>query len=308
MIEVKGLTKCYGEITAVSDVRFSVLRGKIAGFLGENGAGKTTTMDIMTGCLGADQGDVSIAGISVSCDAKQAKQKLGYLPDIAPLYPEMRVEDYIRYAAKLHRVPSSCEDKCVESAMNKLSLNDVRYRLIGNLSKGYRQRVALAQAIVHNPEVLILDEPTEGLDPNQIIQIRELIKALKEEHTIMLSSHILSEVEAICDEIIIIHQGKILIQGSCEEIVRSSEEGCCYEIDVVKDTEKLQGFLRDLKIVSSVKRVDSNSSRLLVSLKKEVSDQGIDEVVRKIVEGNFGLRRLREGSNSLEDVFCRLTK
>jgi ABC-2 type transport system ATP-binding protein len=192
MIEVIGLSKRYGAVQALNNVSFSVSKGQIVGFLGANGAGKTTTMDIMCGCIGADAGTATIAGYDVTEHPLEVKRRLGYLPDVAPLHPEMRVEEFVTYAGRLHQIPGTQLRQRVGETLEKLSLGAVRRRLIGNLSKGYRQRVALAQAIVHNPEVLVLDEPTEGLDPNQIVQIRELIRSLAGHHTIILSSHILS--------------------------------------------------------------------------------------------------------------------
>ncbi|MEZ4744248.1 MAG: ABC transporter ATP-binding protein, partial [Bdellovibrionota bacterium] len=185
MIEVKGVSKRFGEILALDNISLTVEKGQIVGFLGANGAGKTTTMDIICGCSGPDSGTVEICGHDIVKEPLIAKQKLGYLPDIPPLYPEMKVEEAITFTAKLRKVPSDKQKEAVNKAINALSLESVRNRLVGNLSKGFRQRVAFAKAIVHDPEVLILDEPTEGLDPNQIAQMRELIRSLKGDHTIM---------------------------------------------------------------------------------------------------------------------------
>jgi ABC-2 type transport system ATP-binding protein len=194
MIEVNGLSKNYGDLAALSNVSFTVEKGQIVGFLGANGAGKSTTMDILCGCIGADSGFAKVAGFDITERPLEAKRRLGYLPDVAPLHHDMLVSDYIAYAAELHKVERGQIAARVSATIEKLALGDVRNRVIGNLSKGYRQRVGLAQALVHDPEVLVLDEPTEGLDPTQIAEIRKLIKSLAGQHTILLSSHILSEV------------------------------------------------------------------------------------------------------------------
>jgi ABC-2 type transport system ATP-binding protein len=305
MIEVSGLSKRYGEITALADVTFSVPKGQIVGFLGANGAGKTTTMDILTGCIGADTGVAKIAGIDITENPEEAKKHLGYLPDEPPLYNDMRVGDYIEFAAKLRKVPRTELKSRVNDTIEKLSLGDVRHRLVGNLSKGYRQRVGLAQAIVHGPDVLVLDEPTEGLDPNQIVHIRDLIKSLAGQHTILLSSHILSEVQNTCDHIIIIHQGRIVQTGTYEEIVRGVDSSRQFNVQVAKDASGLAEKLVRLRGLSNVRLVSGTNDRVEFNVDPTIAT--LDDVARSVLEGGYGLRELAASKKSLEEVFLKIT-
>ena len=312
MIEVTGLSKRFGNVDALCDVSFTVEKGQIVGFLGANGAGKTTTMDIMCGCIGADAGSARVAGFDITEEPLAAKQRLGYLPDAAPLHGEMRVEDYVAYAARLHRIPGTQVKKRVTETLDRLSLGDVRGRLVGNLSKGYRQRVALAQAIVHDPDVLVLDEPTEGLDPNQIVQIRELIRSLAGQHTIILSSHILSEVQNTCDHIIIIHKGRIVQKGSYEELVQSLQGGRIFRLKVARDPMALVTRLNDIAGVVGPRvigdgKVHGDGIELEFGLSGGVSDDAVDLVARATVEGGHGLREIAAKTKSLEEVFFQLT-
>ena len=307
MIEVSGLSKRYGAVQALRDVSFKVERGQIVGFLGANGAGKTTTMDIMCGCIGADAGTAKIAGFDIMEDPLEAKKRLGYLPDAAPIHGEMRVSEYVTFAARLHKVPSAQLRQQVDQTLEKLALTDVRHRLVGNLSKGYRQRVALAQAIVHNPEVLVLDEPTEGLDPNQILHIRELIKSLAGHHTIILSSHILSEVQNTCDRIVIIHNGAVVQQGSVEELASQAQSSSIYRLRVVKNVNALVPALLAIPDIKNPRLVDAQNNELEFGLAKGADEQAIDEVARIVVNGGHGLRELAAKTHSLEEVFFQLT-
>lgn len=220
MIEVRNLTKRYGNHPAVDDLNFTIEQGRIYGFLGPNGAGKSTTMNIMTGYLAPSEGDVLIDGISMIDMPEKAKAHIGYLPEVPPLYTDMTVREYLTFAAQLRKVPRRKIRERTDAVMAELSLNECADRLIRNLSKGFRQRVGLAQALVHEPEVLILDEPMVGLDPRQIIEIRELIRGLGKKHTVLLSSHILAEVSEICDTILILSGGKLRAAGSPEELSR----------------------------------------------------------------------------------------
>jgi len=308
MIEVSALSKRYGEINALKDVSFKVEKGQIVGFLGANGAGKTTTMDIICGCIGADSGTARIAGFDIMDSPMEAKRRLGYLPDVPPLHVEMIVKDYIAYAAVLHKVPSASVSKRVDSTLDSLSLGDVRNRVIGNLSKGFRQRVALAQAIVHDPDVLVLDEPTEGLDPNQILHIRELIKSLAGRHTTILSSHILSEVQNTCDHIVIIDKGHVVTQGTYEELSQTIQSGHIYRLRVAKDAGKALSDLTGLNGVSNVKVIhESNDIEFSIS-SASGGDAALDAVAKRIVDGGYGLRELALKTKSLEEVFFQLTK
>lgn len=221
MIEVRGVSKRYGDFVAVRDVSFEVERGEVVGFLGPNGAGKTTTMRVLTGFLPASSGSVRIAGHEMSADAVEARRAIGYLPENPPLYPEMRVDDYVRFVARIKDVPRAELGDKVDHAIAACGLESVRRRLIGRLSRGFRQRVGLAQAIVHEPEVLVLDEPTSGLDPVQMVEIRRLIRELAEQEgrTVILSTHILPEVEAICRRVLLISYGEIRVDGTLEDVV-----------------------------------------------------------------------------------------
>lgn len=306
MIEVSQLSKSYGQVQALKEISFTVEAGHIVGFLGANGAGKTTTMDIMCGCIGADTGVVKIAGFDITENPLEAKRSLGYLPDSPPLHSEMRVEDFVRYAGELHKVPRRQIGQKVDYALEKLSLIDVRRRLVGNLSKGYRQRVALAQAIVHDPKVLILDEPTEGLDPNQIAQIRELIRSLAGQHTILLSSHILSEVQNTCDRIIIIHNGRVVQQGTYQELVQAMEAGSVYRLKVVRQAEILVPLLRNMADVLNPHQT-SDTNVIEFGVSAQASSQVVEDVVKTVIEKGCGLRELAEKTKSLEEVFFKLT-
>jgi ABC-2 type transport system ATP-binding protein len=232
MIEVSHLTKAYGPRTAVNDLSFEVKKGEIVGFLGPNGAGKSTTMKILTGFMPATSGQARIAGFDVFENPIDVKRNVGFLPETPPVYPEMTVQDYLEFATELHGVARGKVKAAVSNALEKTSLGSVRGRLIGNLSKGYRQRVGLAQALAHNPQVLILDEATVGLDPKQIIEIRELIKSLGGDHTVILSSHILPEVTATCERIIVINRGKIVAEDTIQGLTARLKKGLIYSMTV----------------------------------------------------------------------------
>lgn len=311
MIEVSGLSKSYGELNALSKLSFTVQKGQIVGFLGANGAGKSTTMDILCGCIGADSGTANIAGFDITDSPLEAKKRLGYLPDVAPLHPNMLVGDYIAYAAELRKIDRSIIKTRVDVTIEKLTLGDVRNRVIGNLSKGFRQRVGLAQALVHDPEVLILDEPTEGLDPTQISEIRKLIRSLAGQHTILLSSHILSEVQNTCDKIIIINKGKIVTQGTYAELASSMESGHIYRLKVARNGLNALTTLGRLGL-QNLKAAQNASSGSSEDIEFEVNtatgDQILDDVAKAVIDGGFGLRGLTLKTKSLEDVFLQLTK
>ena len=231
MIEVEGLTKDYGTVVAVRDVTFSVGRGEVVGFLGPNGAGKSTTLRILAGFLGATSGKVRIAGHDIAQDSLSARQSLGYMPEAAPLYPELRVREYLEFRARLKRVARAKRSSSVGRAIERARLSDVADTTIGHLSKGYRQRVGLADALVADPPLLILDEPTAGLDPNQVREVRSLIKELADDHTVLLSTHILSEVEATCQRALVIDKGRLVAQGTTPSVASSrcskSSRACC---------------------------------------------------------------------------------
>ncbi len=235
MIEARGITKRYGPLTAVKDVSFEVGKGSILGFIGPNGAGKTTTMRILTGFLPATAGDALVAGFDVFQSPMEVKRRVGYLPEAPPLYPELTVGDYLSFVAEIREVPRKGRFKRIGEVMELVGLTGWERRILGSLSKGYRQRVGLAQALVHDPPVLILDEPTSGLDPAQNVGIRELIGQLGGERTVVLSTHILAEVEATCDQVVVIHQGSIAASGSLEQVRTNATGGVRYRVELQGD-------------------------------------------------------------------------
>ena len=308
MIEVKNLTKRYGNHLAVDHLNFTVESGKIYGFLGPNGAGKSTTMNIMTGYLGATEGQVLIDGHDILKEPEEAKKNIGYLPEIPPLYMEMTVREYLEFAAELKGIKKDKREPQIEEVIRLAKLRDVENRLIQNLSKGYRQRVGLAQALIGNPKVLILDEPTVGLDPKQIIEIRTLIRKLGKNHTVILSSHILSEVQAVCDKIIVINEGKVVANDTEEHLSQklSGEH---------KLTAKIQGdkdkIVRAMQGIKGVEKVICDASH-----KDGVNDirieakEGVDirrDVFETVVKNGWYMLELKTSELSLEDIFLKLT-
>ena len=243
MIEVENLTKKYGSHVAVDNLSFRVERGMIYGFLGPNGAGKSTTMNMMTGYIAATSGTVKINGYDILKNPEQAKKSIGYLPELPPVYPDMTVYEYLRFVAELKKVKKNERQVQIEDVMKQTHIEDVKGRLIKNLSKGYKQRVGLAQAIIGYPEVIILDEPTVGLDPKQIIEIRELIRELAKKHTIILSSHILSEVSAVCDHIMIISKGKLVASDTPEGLMTLLKGGRQMKLSVLGEQSKVEELL-----------------------------------------------------------------
>jgi ABC-2 type transport system ATP-binding protein len=303
MIEVSGLTKLYGQRSAVTDLSFTVKSGEIVGFLGPNGAGKSTTMKILTGFMPASSGTVKVNGFDVFEQAIEVKRSVGYLPENPPVYFEMVVEEYLKFAARLHDVPKNRMKEAVESALSRTGLLQVRKRIIGNLSKGFRQRVGLAQALVHDPKVLILDEPTVGLDPVQIIEIRELIKSLKGRHTVILSSHILPEVTATCERIIVINKGRIVAEDSIERLTGRMKQGLVYHLDVKNPAP---AGIAALRSVPGVKEISVSGSKLLIEILPEQNELR-DRLVEAAVHEKMGVLEFAPETRSLEDVFLQLT-
>ena len=305
MIEVNKVTKKYGSRSAVEDLSFSVQKGEVVGFLGPNGAGKTTTMKIITGYMVPTAGEVKIDGEDILEDPLKIKKKIGYLPEVPPIYSDMYVEDYLYYVARLKSCPKKKVKSQVDSVVEKVGLQEVRSRLIQNISKGFKQRVGLAQALIADPEILILDEPTVGLDPNQVLEIRNLISQLRGQHTIILSTHILSEVQASCDRVIIIKEGKMVTQESLSSLrEKQSQSRRRISVRVKKASDDLIQALKQLKGIEEV----SVSQNSVLSLSADAGDGGNlnEEVAKKIIEKGAGLIELNE-SFSLEDVFLKLT-
>jgi len=303
MIDVSGLTKLYGPRTAINDLNFHVKEGEIVGFLGPNGAGKSTTMKILTGFMPASFGSAKIAGFDVFDQPIDVKRNVGYLPENPPVYLDMVVEDYLIYAARLHDVEKSKIKASVSSAIERTGLSQVRKRIIGNLSKGYRQRVGIAQALVHNPKVLILDEPTVGLDPVQIIEIRQLIKSLAGQHTVILSSHILPEVTATCERIIVINKGHIVAQDSIDRLTTRMRQGLLFQLQVKNASS---GGIAALKALSGVKDITQEGSKLLVEIKPDQAELR-DRIVETAVNEKMGVLEFSAEKLSLEEVFLQLT-
>ncbi len=300
MIHVEHLTKRYGDLIAVNDISFSLQEGDIVGFLGPNGAGKSTTMKIITGCLAADSGSVEIAGYDILKNPNEAKRFIGYLPEVPPLYDEMTVSAYLDYVADLKDVPKKRKKSLKDMAVQECGLEKVYRRLIKHLSKGYRQRVGIAQAIINDPAILILDEPTIGLDPKQVKEIRELIKGLTGKRTVILSTHIIYEVTMICQKVIIINEGKIAAIDTLDNL--TSEVGKTKIVLRVKGKEDLTSRLRQIKGVTEVSKIDDNYYIDYVDEKDKICEQ-ISKLVLEI--GNVILE-LRTERMSLEDIFVKI--
>lgn len=308
MIEVTDLTKKYGNHVAVDHLSFKVEKGQIYGFLGPNGAGKSTTMNMLTGYLAATEGKVTINGKDIQKEPEEARKSIGYLPELPPLYTEMTVAEYLKFVAELKMVPRQERGRQIEEVMEMTRITDMSGRLIKNLSKGYRQRVGLAQAILGYPEVIILDEPTVGLDPKQIIEIRDLIKRLGETHTIILSSHILSEVSAVCDHIMIIAHGKLVASDSPEGLERLMSGSGELKLEVKGDSEQILNILNALEQVEAVHMAGpgENGSVKLSVLSKEDADVR-EQVFFALAEAGLPIMELRRIKKSLEDIFLELT-
>jgi ABC-2 type transport system ATP-binding protein len=307
VIEVEHLTKRYGPVTAVQDVSFQVHKGEILGFLGPNGAGKTTTMRVLTGYMPATEGRVVVAGHDVLEQAVAAKRHIGYLPETPPLYPDMTVREYLQFVAKIKGVPSADRKARVEQVMTRTWIGDMAGRACGKLSKGYRQRVGLAQALIHNPDVLILDEPTAGLDPKQIIETRRLIKELAGDHTIILSTHILPEVSQTCDRVVIINKGRVVAIDTPDNLTRRlrGAETMFVQVDGTRASEAAAALAK----VPGVVRVAPADNAAAGAFEIE-SEKGRDvrrELAKAVVLGGHDLLELRPTRVSLEDIFLSLT-
>lgn len=311
MIEVDHLTKSYGQARAVDDISFTVQKGEILGFLGPNGAGKTTTMRILTGYLPATSGTARIAGYDVFEQSMEVRQRIGYLPETPPIYPEMSIKDYLTFVARIKRVDAAAIDGQVDKAMALTHLTSRRTDLIKRLSRGYKQRVGIAQAIVHNPDVVILDEPTVGLDPNQIKEVRNLIKGLAGEHTIILSTHILPEVEITCDRVVIINKGKISAVDTPRNLVDQRQSGRQVRV-TVRETEQAEELLRQaIRAIDGVQHVavDVNHDSQLLTASIEVGQEPDlrGAIAAKLVSSGLELLELGTVNVSLEDIFQQLT-
>jgi len=310
-IEVEHLSKVYGSTTAIEDIHFSVDAGEIIGFLGPNGAGKTTTMRILAGYLPATAGTAKIAGYDVHRQSLEVRRRIGYLPEIPPLYPDMSVKDFLTFVAKIKGVRSADRRRRVCNAIAKCQLLDRQDTTIRKLSKGYRQRVGIAQAIVHEPPVIILDEPTVGLDPRQIIEVRNLIKSLAGEHTIILSTHILPEASMICDRVTIINRGKVVTSNTPHNLQAQLESNSGYEIEVADKTDDLMHILSVIPGVVRVAAVDLDSTkyqnRHLLQISCASNSEPGNDIAAAIIRQDIDLYEMRRTRPSLEDVFLELT-
>ena len=301
MIEVQHLFKKYGDLTAVKDLSFSVEKGHIWGLLGPNAAGKTTTMRILTGYLPATDGKAHVAGFDVFEQPNEVKRIMGYLPESVPLYPEMTVLSFLHFVAEIKQIPAAKRKEAVEKAITVSSLSSVRGRLIKNISRGFKQRVGIAQALIHDPQVLILDEPTIGLDPAQIIEIRELIKTLKGERTIILSTHILAEVTQTCDGVVIINEGKLMASGSLKELTASLQEK---DGVFVRLREGGMDKVDHFRNIRGVERVSVRDDGFNIEWTRGKDSR--DDITRYIVERNWGLVEMRPLAMDIEELYLRV--
>ena len=308
MIEVSHLSKSYGTHRAVSDVSFKIKDGEIVGFLGPNGAGKSTIMNILTGYLSPSDGTVSVDGYDILENPNEVKKRIGYLPELPPLYPDMTVKEYLSFMYDLKKVvlPKAPH---IEEICRLVKIKDVENRLIRNLSKGYRQRVGIAQALIGNPDVLILDEPTVGLDPKQIIEIRDLIKSLKKKHTVILSSHILSEVSAVCDYVLIISHGKLVASDTPENLGKLAEGSNTLNLLVKGDKDHIRialGQISDIKDIKIEDAKEEHAWNVMLSTKEDMDIR--EEVFFKMADAHCPILEMQSKKVSLEEIFLELTE
>jgi len=301
MIEVEHLTKKYGDLVAVRDLSFKVAKGNIWGLLGPNAAGKTTTMRVLTGYIPATDGKATVAGFDVFAQPNAVKKVTGYLPEVVPLYPEMTVSEYLSFVAAIKQVPAAKRKAALDRAIQVSGLASVKGKLIKIISRGFKQRVGIAQSLIHNPDVLILDEPTIGLDPAQIIEIRELIKSLKGEHTIILSTHILAEVTQTCDGVVIINEGRLMASGSLEELTASFGEK---DRIILRLRRGHEDALTALRAIPGVEKVTRHNGDLAVEWNpgKDLREN----VSRMAVEKEWGLLEMRTAAMNIEDLYLRV--
>jgi ABC-2 type transport system ATP-binding protein len=306
MIEVRDLVKEYPGARALDGISFSISKGDIVGFLGPNGAGKSTTMKILTGFIPPSSGSVTVAGFDVVKDSLEVRRRVGYLPENNPLYTEMRVEEYLSFRATIRQVPGARRREAVHTVLERCGLGDVRRRIIGQLSKGYRQRIGVADALVHDPEVVILDEPTIGLDPTQIRHVRRVIRELGKERTVILSTHILSEVEKMCSRVLIISRGRIVTDGTPSEILKQTATGRI-RLDLRGASTGVKDALNHLGGVASVIEVTKESGRSYLIETKGEPASVMPEIIRRAAESKWDVLEIGPERLSLEDAFFELT-
>lgn len=308
MIELKHVTKRYGAKCAVNDISFTINKGEVLGFLGRNGAGKSTTMNMITGYISASEGQILIDGMDILEQPREAKRRIGYLPELPPLYMDMTVEEYLKFVCEIKEVRRKSQKAHLDDLYNLVKITDVRHRLIRNLSKGYKQRVGVARALVGNPEVVIMDEPTVGLDPKQIIEIRKLISGLGENHTVVLSSHILHEVADVCDRVVIINKGQIVAQDTLANLTHGIGESIRLTVRIIGPEKPVTRMLRE---IPGVKYVETLGSREADSVDYLVESDSKTDVRRPLVNavlaGGYSLLMLKPMDVTLEDIFLQLT-
>ena len=308
MIKVQGLSKIYGEHIAVDDISFEVKEGHIYGFLGPNGAGKSTTMNIITGYIAPTLGTVEVNGYIMGKDTLKAKKSIGYLPEIPPLYPDMTVKEYLSFVASIKGVAKAEKEKEVLRVMEATDITDMAKRLIKHLSKGYKQRVGIAQAILGNPEIIILDEPTVGLDPEQIIEVRTLIKSLKGEHTVILSSHILSEISATCDEVLVIANGRMIACDTTENLLKNHKSVKTIKLNVKGDKDKTEEVLKKIEDLNEVKFVEAKGESNIFEVTSDSSKDLREDISFALSDARLLILEMNIETSSLEDIYLELVK
>lgn len=307
MIEIKNLTKFYGNNAAVKNISFTVKDHEILGFLGPNGAGKSTTMNIITGYLPSTSGTVLISGMDITENPSAVKKKIGYLPEIPPVYLDMKVKEYLKFAAGIKGVKGSERKAQIEDVMEKLKIKDMENRLIHNLSKGYKQRVGFAQALLGNPEYLVLDEPTVGLDPSQVIEVRNLIKSLSKNHTIILSSHILQEIQAVCERVVIISHGEIRAIDSIKNLEESMDASITVNIKAEGDKDEICKCINSVGGVGEITDITYEATNIYVYKVSIESDDVRKNILTELIKNDFAILEVTSDKPSLEEVFVKLT-
>lgn len=307
MIQVNGLSRRYGSITAVSDISFSVQEGEVVGLLGANGAGKTTTMNIITGCLRATAGTVQVDGMDIETQADAVRRCIGYLPEQPPLYPDMTVNEYLQFVYALKKCRLD-KQQHLDAVCTMAGLTEVCERVIRNLSKGYRQRVGLAQALIGDPKILILDEPTVGLDPKQIIEIREVIRKLRAKHTIILSSHILPEVQAVCDRILVIHEGKLVADGTPEELSARTNNAEQLQMTIEGRPDEVLRVLRAVPGTAEVQLAKQQDNVSIYCITAEADTDIRTNIFEALSQHRMAILSMQQVERSLEDIFLALTE
>ncbi len=306
MIKVENLTKYFNSVKAVDDISFEVKKGEVVGFLGPNGAGKTTTMRILSGFISADSGKVSLGKESIGDNVIEAQKQIGYLPENNPLYKDMLVSEFLDFSAELNGVSKKDKREAFEFAVSSAGIKEIFYRSIKELSKGYKQRVGIAAAILHRPDIIIMDEPTEGLDPNQRAEIRSLIRKLAKDHTIIISTHVMQEASAICDRMLIINKGKIIADGTTDELSQKDKNRQSIFLDI--EGNGVESALKNINGVKNVKIKSSENNRIQVEVVAESSVKIQPDISRLVSERHWVIWKLSEKERKLEDIFRSLTK